>query len=181
MWQLPITVTPAAAEPILLADAKEYLRIDAGDTGFDSELAVHISSARERAEVTTGTRLITQVVEVRADSFADLAHLPIGPVQTLDEIRYLDSAGAEQLLDPLLYELQGAELNRAVAPAIGTSWPSAYVRAGAVRVVLTVGYGDDGAAVPPAIMIAMLREIRAVFDDTSFDIEPLLRSFRIWA
>jgi len=36
MWHAPVIVTPPAVEPILLAQAKQCLRLEEDETGFDA-------------------------------------------------------------------------------------------------------------------------------------------------
>jgi uncharacterized phiE125 gp8 family phage protein len=179
MWSAPVVVTPPVAEPLALAAAKEFARVDG--SAFDTEISSYIAGARDSIEAMTSTRLITQAVEVRADSFADLDRLPVGPVQAVSEIRYLDSAGAEQLLDQATYELVGSDLDCGIRPSVGANWPSAAVREGAIAVQLTVGYGDDAAALPGDLNLALLYTVRGLFDDKPVDVERWLVNRRIYA
>jgi uncharacterized phiE125 gp8 family phage protein len=176
VWQSPVIVTAPAAEPISLAQAKQYLRLDEEETGFDAELEVQIAGARGRVESVTNTRLVNQVVELRASSFADLDRLPIGPVAGVIDLAYTDPAGEEQSLGPDDVVLDGAGLEMALRPLAGR-WPS---KSAQVTVRVTVGYGADGAALPPAIRIALLQQVRELFDGTPADLETWIVNDRIW-
>lgn len=180
MWASPITVAAPAVEPVDLASAKEFLRIDADDTSFDVELASTIAGVRSEIERISSTRLITQTVELIADSFADLAHLPIGPAQSIVSIEYQDAVGAPQAIAPADVELTGACLEQGMCPVAGKTWPSGAVRARSIRITIAVGYGDDRAAVPEDLIITLLRGIRAMFDDYAIDLAPMLTNHRIW-
>lgn len=175
MWQSPVTVTPPAAEPISLEQAKQYLRIDEADAGFDIEFAFHVAGARDRVETITNTRLIDQTVDLRGDSFADLARLPIGPITSVVSVTYRNQEG-EQTLGPDDVELAGAGLDQSIAPVSGT-WPAS---SGPVMVRAIVGYGADGSAMPPSVKIAMLQQVRALFEGSNADIETWLVNHRIW-
>jgi uncharacterized phiE125 gp8 family phage protein len=175
MWQSPVVIAAPTAGPLSLAAAKEFLRLDADDTAFDGEVTVHLTGACQRIEQATGTRLMTQVVSLGAGSFADLARLPIGPVQSVDSITYVDPAGAEQELAEDAYELFGAELECGIRPTFGRAWPIAANRPGAITVEATLGY----ASLPPAIRVALLLTVRALFDDRSADVEAWLVNHRI--
>lgn len=180
MWSSPVTVVAPAAEPLALAAVKEFVRVDADLTSFDTELSALIAGVREDVERLASIRLINQTVKLAAASFADLVHLPIGPVRGVDSITYTAPDGTEATADPAAYVLFGAEFEHGVRPASGCSWPEAAKLPDAIEIQLQVGYGVDGTAVPPAIHVAMLRAVRARFDDRPFDIEGALTNHRIW-
>lgn len=180
MWLPAVTVTPPSAEPVLLAAAKQYLRIDAADESFDDEIASFIAASRAEIESMCSTRLITQEVLLQADGFSDLQHLPIGPVQSIDAVNYIDSAGDEQLLVSADYELVAGPLEAQIIRAQGVTWPTIADRPDAVRVTATVGYGDTGTDLPRDLYFVVLRSIRAKFDGSELAIENMLVNHRIW-
>lgn len=180
MWQSPVIVTPPAAEPVTLDQAKEFLRVDDGDDTFDTEIGLSIAGARNHIEAVTGTRLISQVVDLRADAFQDLALFKVGPVGAIDEITYVDRDGATHTLAADGYELTGAGLERGVRPAASTRWPIASTAGGAITVRASIGYGDDGDTVPGAVRLAILLKLRALFEGDAADIDYLLVNDRIW-
>lgn len=189
-WASPVTVTPPAEEPVTLAAAKEFVGIEADEADFDMQLGGFIAAAREHLENLTGTRFIEQAVELRADGFADLERLPIGPVSAVTAIAYDDTAGAEQVLDDAAYELTGAGLERGVRPVFGGSWPAAARRSGAVRVTATVGYAE----LPRPLWIAILQIVADLFAHretavtgsiaspvpAALRVEDALANYRIW-
>lgn len=177
MWHSPVIVTPPAAEPVTRDQAKEFLRVDGADDSFDTEIAFQIAGARGHIESLTGTRLIQQVLELRADDFADLALFKVGPIASVDEVSYVDRAGSIQSLPADAYELFGAGLAQGVHPIAGGRWPSG---ARAITVRATVGYGEDGDAIPEAVRLALLLKVRSLFEDTTADIDYLLVNDRIW-
>jgi uncharacterized phiE125 gp8 family phage protein len=181
MWSAPVTTVPPAAEPLLLPAVKEFLRIDADDATFDTELGGYLLSVRDDAEAISATRLITQTVELRADCFADLLHLPIGPVQSIASLTYIDGAGDEQILDPETdFELFGAGLETGLRPVFGSTWPAGAMRASSIVVTAVLGYGDAAADLPQAVYVALLRSVRGLFDDKGVDLASLLANHRIW-
>lgn len=181
MWAPAITIDAPAAEPLELAAVKEFLRIDADDTTFDTELIGYIAGVRDDAEAISGTRLITQTVELRADSFADLLRLPIGPVQSVTGFTYLDAAGVEQtLVAGADFELFGAVLQQGLRPVFGATWPAGAMRASSIVIDAVVGYGPTGADLPQSLYIALLRAVRGLRDDKPISLEHLLNNHRIW-
>jgi hypothetical protein len=125
----------------------------------------------------TSTRLGDQVVEIRADRFADLLHLSIGPVQEILQIRYEDVSGVEIDMASDAYELFGAGLEMGIRPSPGNVWPSARPVAGPIAVQLQVGYGD---ALPANISMAIRMAVRSRFDGTPFDLFEATVNDRIW-
>lgn len=178
MWSEPISVAGPEASALPIAAAKEFLRIGSDDTHFDIEIGGWIAGVIDDAERITSTRLITQSIELRADGFADLAHLPIGPIQAVTSVGYLDTAGALQQLPDEAFELEGAGLECGIV-LIG-SRPAIARRRGAIRVRLDVGYGDTDGDIPPSIRIALLRAVRGHFDDNPIELAPMLNNRRIW-
>lgn len=180
MWLPAVTISEPAAEPVLLAAAKQYLRIDAADTSFDDEVATYIAASRAEVESITNTLLITQEVLLQAGSLADLEHLPIGPVQSIEALNYLDRTGDEQLLLDTDYELVASGLDAQIIRPSGVTWPTIADRADAVRVTATVGYGAAGTALPRDLYFVVLQAIRAKFDGRELAIEHMLVNHRIW-
>jgi len=177
MWSAPVTTAPATGEPVDREEVKTYLRVDG--TSMDDQIDRFLSAARVQVEKTTSTKLLEQTVRARADSFADLEQLPIGPVSAVTEIKYLDTAGAEQILDSGSYELFGDHLEVGLRPAIGMTWPQIRPVRAAIAVTMTVGYGD-AAALPEDIWLAIARLVRGMLDDAPADVDDLLVNNRIW-
>ncbi|MAF60210.1 hypothetical protein [Blastomonas sp. CCH5-A3] len=180
MWLPAVTITPPEAEPVLLAAAKQYLRIDAGDDSFDDEIATYIAASRAEVESITNTRLIRQEVVLQAGSLADLEHLPIGPVQSIEAVNYIDQASDEQLLPDTDYALVASGLEGQIIRPSGVTWPTVADRADAVRVTAIVGYGDAGSDLPRDLYFVVLQAIRAKFDGRELAIEQMLVNHRIW-
>lgn len=180
MWSAPTVTAEPATTPIDLAAAKEFLRIEADDTTFDVELQVLVGDAIGHVEAVTSTRAITQTVQIAADSFADLAALPIGPVREIVSVSYTGTDGIAVTFDGAAIELFGMGLAMGIRPVFGTAWPMPARREGVITVTLVVGYGDDAGAVPAVIIATMLRLVKAGFDGKPFDPQPALVNDRIW-
>lgn len=178
MWSKPVTIGAPAVEPILLNQAKQFLRLDEDEDGFDVELGVHIAGARGKIEALTCTRMIQQTVEIQADGFADLALLPIGPVTSILDVSYVDRDGVVQSIDTDALDLVGSGLEMGIQLRSG-KWPS-LPRRSRVNVRLVVGYGPDGSAMPESVRVGMLLQIRALFDGGDVDLEYWLVDDRIW-
>jgi uncharacterized phiE125 gp8 family phage protein len=158
-------ITPPAGEPVSLAEAKLHLRVDFDDD--DSLIQVLISAARQAAETLTNRQLVTARWRMVLDSFpgpslmgvpagqtftlpGHAVLLPKSPVQSVVEIRYLDMAGAWQVMPAANYIVDSACEPARITPVFGQIWPIALPQIGAVSVIFDAGYGD-ASAVPEGI------------------------------
>lgn len=165
------------AEPVTLAQAKEWCRVDADDTSQDNILNLVIQGARERAEFLTGYALVRRRLELRLDRFpCDLPYvieLPYPPVASVEYIDYRDLNGALQTLtgSPSNWtEDLGSEPAR-IQPLPDTYWPDTKIMVGAVHVGYTAGYApgtgsptDYAANIPAAIKMWMNARICTYYD-----------------
>jgi uncharacterized phiE125 gp8 family phage protein len=143
-------IEPPDGDVIQLDEAKTYLRVD--DESEDEIVERAVRSATEHVEAYTATRLLAQTVELRASSFDDLDRLPIGPVQDIKSIEYLDTSGAPQTLAADRYELFGAGLERGIRPAVNARWPAIRKVSDAIVVTAVVGYDTS---IPEPVMRAV--------------------------
>ena len=141
--------TAPAAEPVSLAEAK--LQIGVSDTAQDALIARLITGAREVAERLTRRRFVTQTWTLACDAFPEYRlEIPLPPLQSIEEVAYIDTAGASQTLAADTdYQLVLGELG-AIVPAYGKVWPSTRAQPDAVTITFVCGYGD-AAAVPANI------------------------------
>lgn len=69
--------------------------------------------------------------------------LPVSGAQSVSSIKYIDTNGVQQLLDPSQYKLGNVEEPARIMPAYGTTWPTTRNEINAVEVVYVAGYGDN--------------------------------------
>jgi uncharacterized phiE125 gp8 family phage protein len=158
-------ITPAAEEPVSLAEAKRHLRVESADD--DALIGSLISAARQAAETLTGRQFVTARWKLVLDSFPgpSLMGVPAGlpfslpghaillpkcPVQSVAAIRYLDMAGTTQTMPRADYTADTACEPARVTPVFGSAWPVSLPQIGAVVLVFAAGYGD-AASVPAGI------------------------------
>lgn len=170
-----ITITAPTDEPVTTAEAKDHLRVT--HTDDDAYIDALISTARQYVEGRTGIRLMTQTVELRADSFfaaglivgsgndrnydgglqrqhfGDVISLHCAPVQSLDSIKYYDGDDVDTTLDASTYWTDLS--SRPARVQTKTDWPTTNERIGNVRIRMTVGYASAG-DVPKHFKQAML-------------------------
>lgn len=192
-------VTPPEVEPISLAEAEAHVFLDGeAATAQSARNPRTIAAAREYVEDATGRSLITQTWELTLDRFpcADdpqgaVILLPMGNVQEVTGITYLDEDGVQQTLDPSVYVLVASENPARVGLEVDQAWPATRNRIGAVTVTYSAGYGDTAAAVPEKLRQAVLllfghwhRNTEAVVTGTiatavQHSLDEILNSYRI--
>lgn len=166
-------------EPLSPAEARAHVRGDT-ETAPDAELSRLISTAREWVESFTGRWLAQQTIEVVGDGFGNKSrrelvygyrHLPCWPdldlgwpVQSIESIKYTDTAGVEQTLDPALYVPDTFSQPVRIDMAYGQTWPALRFQANAVRVRAIVGPTEDE-PIPAALRSAMLLMIGHLFEN----------------
>ncbi len=149
-------ITPPAAEPLTLDEARLHLRVDGIDeNGYITSLIV---VARMAAEAATGRALMPQIWEYVDDDFDDEIVLAHPPVVGIVSFSYIDYAGASASLGQADYVLDDYETPPRLKPAYLKCWPIARNEPSSVKVRYTTGYAN-AAAVPAPIKQWMLLAI----------------------
>lgn len=174
-------VTAPATEPVLISEAREWVRQTG--THHDSMLLRIVAAASGAYEADTGQQLITAEYQLELDRFpsgceawdgqrwvraaVSEIRLPRPPVQLpITSIKYLDVDGVEQTLATTVYEVA----TNGVLATEGLirlkrdqSWPEIDARADAVRIRFKAGYGDDESFVPGDAKIAILAHVEHIY------------------
>lgn len=156
-----IVITPPTEEPVTLAEAKLHCKVDGTDD--DTLITALITAAREQAEHRTGRALCTQTLEAVLDMFPAGIKLEKPPVLSVVSVKYLDTDGILQTLDPSAYELDKDSAPGWLVPAYGLIWPVTRPVPNAVRVRYTAGYGA-AAAVPKSIKAWMMMAVSTMYN-----------------
>lgn len=159
-----ITITPAAAEPVTLAEARVQCNVE--DTVHDAALSACIAGARARCEGITAKALIWRTVEQNLDAFPAVGELKLrgAPAASVVSVSYTDEAGAVQTMAPGTYTLDATDPNEPwLLPAYGTTWPATLDAVNAVRVRYVAGFGATGASVPADIRTWLLMTVAYLF------------------
>jgi len=160
-----ILITPAAAEPIDVSEAKASPSLRVATATDDTDIGVLIATARDMAETITRRAFVTQTWEYVLDGFPTGGIvLPMPPLQSVTSIKYIDTDGTQQTLDALLYAVDTDSEPGLVVPAYGESWPSTRDEVNAVRVRFVAGYGD-AADVPAAIKTWIKMRVGTLYDN----------------
>ena len=159
-----ILITHPAVEPISLAEARTQCRVDPDDTGEDALISIYITAARQAAEHQLGRALITQTWEQTLDAFP-AGEIKLGQAKALaiTSVKYVDTAGALQTMDPSAYTLDATQTPGWLLPADGASWPSTDDVINAVRVRFTAGYGAAAGDVPGSVRTWLLATVGTLY------------------
>ena len=149
-----------AEEPLTLADAKAFARIETADD--DLLVQALIISARLHVEATTRRFLVTQSWRLAiASARSGLIAVPVAPVQAVIAVRLRDAAGASTALDPASYQVDLA----ATPPTLRLA--AALPQGGRVEVDMLMGYGA-AAAVPEPLRHALRLLVASWYEERGY-------------
>ncbi|QUS39553.1 hypothetical protein RPMA_12430 [Tardiphaga alba] len=151
-----VLVTPPTVEPLSATEAKTRLGI--GSEISDATMDSFIKAARQKLDGPDGLlqrALNTQTWKLLLPGFpCEPIMIPLPPLISISSVRYYDSSGVLQTIDPASYEvLQGQR--PALATISNTSWPNTQHRFGAVEITFIAGYGPLATDVPEPIRSAI--------------------------
>lgn len=150
--RLLVSSVAPASEPVTLAEAKLYLRLDGSEE--DALVTSLISAARASAEHYLRKSLMTQSWSLTLESFAgNKAVLTMGPVLSITSVTTIDEAGNETTLATTAYRLAGGSV---VVITEGQL-------ADRLVVVYAAGYGD-AEDVPAPIKQGMLMHVTRLYE-----------------
>ncbi|GJM01785.1 MAG: hypothetical protein DHS20C08_02860 [Rhodomicrobium sp.] len=144
--------TGPVEEPVSLTELKNALRID--DTADDLLLSSLITAARVMIETTTARLMINQSWGYfrKAVRGAGVVHLPLSPLQSVDEILIHHQDGSSTSLDSSAYTVDPAKMrpklqfNNSSEPESGQHSLASNLNSLEIR--FTAGYGGAASAVP---------------------------------
>jgi len=171
-------IIAATTEPILLAEARDHLRIEAFGSPEahpdDAKIELLISSAREWCEQYTGRALAQQTIEVAYDNFPENGiELPLTPVISITSIKYIDPQGIENTLANTVYALDDYSQPNWIVLQANQIWPTTNGVANNVKIRLTVG--NTTSNIPKAIKSAMLLLVGNLYENRQEDIAATSR------
>ena len=158
---VPTVITPPAAEPITLPEAKAHLRVIGTDD--DTQIELMITAARQSAEEYLQRALMPQTLEIVLDDFGAPVQLPWPPFAELMSVAYTDADGAPATVavgDMIADYRSGLCVLR---PVSGTQWPRLQTNS-QVAIQYKAGY-LDAAGVPSPIKAWMLLLIGTLYEN----------------
>lgn len=155
-------LTPPAAEPVTVDEAKVSARLDGAH--WDAIVTDAIKSAREVCEHETGRRLMSQAWRYELEDWPTTDSLLPELAPTAVAVSYWDGA-QWQTLSTASYVWQPTGIARsyiALAPAIGATWPTLGDVALGPRVRIDVTVGAATPAAVPGVAKTFIKALVAL-------------------
>jgi len=168
-------VTSATNEPITLAEAKNFLRVDHDDD--DNLISSLITASRQMCEEYTRRVLVTTTIDEYFDKFpknswnnlSNLIYLSRGPVASITSVKYVDEIGSEVTLssDQYITDLISE-------PARIQSVAGWFAAAGVVnQVIVRYVVGSDVSVIPRPLIQGMLLVVSDLYDQRGDSVKRL--------
>ena len=108
----------------------------------------------------------------------DVIILENPPLQSVEEIKYIDPDGNEQILDLNDSQLDTFNEPGRIKPAFGKSWPSTRNQFNSVLITYKAGFGDDESTMPDEVKRAVKLMVSHYFENrdlvlTANDVEQI--------
>lgn len=181
----PILLEGPAFEPVSLAEAKAWLRVDGSDD--DGLISTLIVAARLMVEAELGQVLLGQTWRFIADSWPveELIPIRIGRILSAVGARTYSAAGVASPILPTTITLYPERTPPAINP---TSRPAPARARSGIEIDLRLGYGEAAANVPDTLRLAIRRLVARWYEERGDaetapaslppQIRALLRPFR---
>jgi len=156
-------VTPPAAEPVTLSDAKAFLRV--GHDAEDGLIMQLIASARQRVEAETGRALISRTYSETLDAWdvpgriaanGRQFRLLMPPLLSVSSVTTYDANGAGTVWDAANYFVDIASDPGRIAVRSG-GFPRPGRAIAGIEILFAAGYGASTDDVPEALREAVMR------------------------
>lgn len=185
-------VTAPAVEPVSLADAKIYCRVDRDIE--DSLIESFISSARRKVELHLGRSLINQTWRLNLDKWPSSGRvlLPKSPLQSISSISYYDPDGLQTVWPASNYTTGSVRRVGAIWKVPSADFPSLESgREQPISIEYVAGYGAAGSDIPDQFLTAIKMLVLSMYDlrgvaytgskphDLSLNVDALLADDRI--
>ncbi|HEY0301746.1 MAG TPA: head-tail connector protein [Rhizomicrobium sp.] len=147
-----ILLTAPAVEPLSLAEARAFLRVE--HAADDDVIGALVSASRIHIEAQTRRALVTQDWRITLDAWPADGRLPVrpAPLQELTAAHVLDAAGVAHAVD-----IQSFVADRSASELAFAPWALASPGrlAAGIALDVRVGYGDAAADVPEPLRQAV--------------------------
>lgn len=188
-WRLK-RITAPVSSAVSVAEVKDHLRVD-GSTE-DTLIQRYIDAAIDAIEgpYGIGVLLESQVWEYYLDRWPRVIQIPLYPVISVDQIRYVDEAGTEQTLATDQYRTDVVSNPARINTEHNVTWPPTRSREmNAVTVQFTGGYASVPEALRAAVImwVAHMYEVRqpmlvgSIVSEIPMTVQALLDRYRVVA
>ncbi len=186
-WRLKYISGPSSS-PVDLSTVKDHLRVETTDE--DALIQSYIDAALAYLDGPYGGGFVlgSQVWEYYLDHFPPSFSIPLYPVQSIDEIRYVDEGGTEQTLNASEYRVDTVSNPARIVPGYNETWPSTREREpNAVTVNFTVGFDPLPKDIQQLVffLVSHYYEMRSpvisgtTASDVGFTIDAIMGKYRV--
>jgi len=149
-----ILITPPEAEPLSLADAKHFLRVE---HDYDDELiAALIAGARGHVEAATRRALMSQTWRLTLDAWPRHGRITVllAPLREVVAAQVYDAAGLPRTIDPETFVVDAAASPGVIAfPPWVVAAPERSLAG--IEIDVAAGYGEAAEDVPQPLLHAI--------------------------
>ncbi|MEZ0147959.1 MAG: phage head-tail connector protein [Candidatus Reddybacter sp.] len=150
-------LTAAPFAPVSVVDLQSHVVVEHNDD--DDLLAIYIDAAVAQVQADTGCAIVKQQWQADYECFPDVIRLSKPPLLAVESVKYYDTDGNLQTLDPADYQVATSGIVGRIAPAPTKSWPSVQAgRFNGVSVTYQAGYVDVVGGVAQGEMPVQLRQ-----------------------
>ena len=166
-----ITLIKPAVEPVSLAEAKAYLRVEHDDE--DALIANLIEAARGYVEMATKRALIAQTWRFvyNAWPLAGLLQLPVAPVRQLVAARIYDAANVPHAVDTTAFVV---DVTAATLGFVPWPLPAPARKIAGVELDVEVGYGPAGTDVPEPLRQTIRMLVAEAYEKRNLNAETAI-------
>ena len=157
-----LLLTAPTVEPISLAEAKAYLRVE--HAADDDVIAALIAAARIHIEAQTRRALISQSWRIALDHWPVDGRMPVrpAPLQSLTAARVYDADSVAQTIDLQAFVIDAGNATLAFAP---WALPQPGRIAAGIELDVVCGYGDAASDVPEPLRLAVRQLVAHWYDN----------------
>jgi uncharacterized phiE125 gp8 family phage protein len=161
-------------EPVSVETLRLHLRLDSVET--DTLLTLYLSAARDVVERYVRRQCLTARFELWQEDFLPVIRLPYPPLQAVESVMYVDSAGVPQWLSPSVIVVNTLATPGEVSLRTGSTFPGVQMSAGAsgIRIIYIAGYGDSPEDVPGPLRSAILLLAADLYENPTAQAEQRL-------
>jgi uncharacterized phiE125 gp8 family phage protein len=150
-------VNAPLVSPITLPEVKFQLRIEHDEDDALITRLIDLATAFADVKGVLGKAMITQTwADWMGPNPTQSVQLLLGPVQSVNAVKYYDVDGNLQTDTLSNYNLFGLPSRKIVEPKSGFNWPVTQDRDDAIQIEYVIGYGDDPSDVPRTVRHALM-------------------------
>lgn len=139
--------------PVSVEELKDFARIDGNDE--DAVISDMLTATTRAAEQFTQRAFLSQTWDLTYDGFPTMMRVPLGNLQSVTSISYVDTAGSSQTVTSSDYRVDTTTEPGRITEAVGATWPATQDVTNAVTLRFVAGW-TAASSVPMSIRQAIM-------------------------